>query len=135
MGFVLAHWALWYSECVEALEGPVLDDWGWADRHVRGSTTTISNHASGTAIDLNALAHALGRRCTLTTGQSRRVRTRLEQHYGGVIFWGGDYTHRADEMHYEIDAPRPEVAALARRLGGTVRGRRLRDANKDVTGE
>ena len=37
-----------------------LDDWGYAERPIRGNTTTLSNHASGTAIDLNATRWPLG---------------------------------------------------------------------------
>ena len=41
-----------WHETVEPLVWPGV--WGYAERLVRGSTTTISDHASGTAIDLNA---------------------------------------------------------------------------------
>jgi hypothetical protein len=41
----------WHTE-VEPLVWP--GNWGYAERMIRGSTTTLSNHASGTAIDLNA---------------------------------------------------------------------------------
>jgi hypothetical protein len=135
-GFVLAHWALWYAETIEPIKGPILDDWGWATpRPIRGQLTGYSNHCSGTAVDLNAQAHALGRRCTLRTGQIVRIRKRLRQRYGDEIAWGGDYVHRADEMHYELDCSAASAAALAHRLRSTSRGRRLQRSNPGSTGE
>lgn len=134
-GFVLAHWALWYAESIEPLSGRLLDDWGWAYRPIRGRTSGFSNHASGTAVDLNATAHALGRRHTLSTGQIVRIRTRLRDRYDSEIFWGGDFARRADEMHYELACDRAAARALADRLLGTVRGRRIGSANPGATSE
>lgn len=62
-GFVLIHFALWWHEKVEPLDGGVWDEWGWAARPIRGGTTT-SNHASGTAMDLNATSIPLVSRST-----------------------------------------------------------------------
>src|SRR5690625_1625835 len=47
--------------------------WGWANRAIRGSTQ-VSNHASGTAIDLNAPKHPLGASGTFTAGQVRAIK-------------------------------------------------------------
>ena len=54
VGFLLVHFALWFHETISRLDQGVWDEWGWAVRNVRGSSTVISNHASGTAVDLNA---------------------------------------------------------------------------------
>jgi len=89
--------------------------WGWAYRAIRGQTSGYSNHASGTAIDLNAPAHPLGRRGTFTAAQVAAIR-RILADLGGVVRWGGDYVNRADEMHFEINASAAQVAAVARRL-------------------
>jgi hypothetical protein len=43
-----------FNELIEELDGGQLDDWGYAFRSVRGVPGKLSNHASGTAIDLNA---------------------------------------------------------------------------------
>ena len=83
--------------------------WGYANRAIRGSTTT-SNHASGTAIDLNAPAHPLGKRGTFTTAQAATIRSILAD-LDGAIRWGGDYSGRPDEMHFEINT---DPAALKR---------------------
>lgn len=71
--------------------------WGYAYRPVRGYTT-LSYHAFGLAIDLNAPAHPLGRVGTFSLRQRRKIR-RLAKKYG--LRWGGDYNGRKDEMHFE----------------------------------
>jgi hypothetical protein len=55
---VLLWCANQWHQTVEPLEWPGI--WGYAERTIRGSATTLSNHASGTAIDLNAPKHPLG---------------------------------------------------------------------------
>jgi hypothetical protein len=132
-GFVLCHWALWFHERIEALGGRVLDDWGYAYRPIRGTSNTWSNHASGTAIDLNAQLHPLGDRHTFQPTKSRAIRTRLAGRYAGKIVWGGDYLHRADEMHFELGCGPAEARALADRLRDSPRGRRLVARNPQVT--
>lgn len=79
-----------------------LDDWGYAARPIRGGTD-LSNHASGTAIDLNATKHPLGTAAikTFTTDQIRAVR-KIMADCGGALRWGGDYSGRPDPMHIEV---------------------------------
>lgn len=89
--------------------------WGYAYRAVRGQSSGFSNHASATAIDLNAPTHPLGRRGTFTAAQVRAIRTILAD-FDGVIRWGGDYAGRADEMHFEINADAARVAAAAAKI-------------------
>lgn len=101
---------------------PGADDWGHAYRDVREGAS-LSNHASGTAIDLNATRHPLGKVGTFTATQVAALRKILAR-YGGVIRWGGDYSGRKDEMHFEINASAAQVAAVAARLrGGSTGGR------------
>jgi hypothetical protein len=78
------------------------DDWGYAERPIRGSTV-VSNHASGTAIDLNATCWTLGQPASvnLDPGQITKVRE-IVAAAAGVVRWGGDYTGRKDPMHFEI---------------------------------
>lgn len=125
-GFLLCHMLLWIADVIEPLVGAVLDDWGYADRLVRGSETTLSNHASGTAADANATRHPLGRVGTWV--QAARIRLRLKL-YAGAIRWGGDYHGRVDEMHFEINVPLAPVEKVARRLMKTPRGRKILAAN------
>jgi uncharacterized protein YukE len=90
------------------------DDWGYAERNVRGSGD-ISNHASATAVDMNATRHVLGAQGTFTTEQSTEIR-RILGEVDNVVRWGGDYTGRRDEMHFEIIGTQEQVRAVADRL-------------------
>lgn len=92
--------------------------WGHSYRVISGSTS-LSNHSSGTAIDLNAPRHPLGKAGTFSTAQRTRIHS-IVSACNGVVRWGGDYSGRKDEMHFEINV-RPgdaRLAALARRIGG-----------------
>ena len=88
-----------FHKLVEPIDEGTLDSWGYAFRPIRGQTETLSNHSSGTAVDLNANAHPLGKRETFTMEQETMVR-QIAAKYG--CRWGGDYKNRADEMHFEI---------------------------------
>ncbi|HWM07117.1 MAG TPA: M15 family metallopeptidase, partial [Actinophytocola sp.] len=90
------------------------DDWGWAERNVRGSND-ISNHASATAVDINATRHALGAVGTFNQTQVQEIH-RILGEVDNVVRWGGDYTGRRDEMHFEIIGTVDEVNAVAERL-------------------
>lgn len=89
--------------------------WGYAARNIRGSSTSISNHASGTSIDLNAPAHPLGSKGTFSDQQVRAIRAILDD-LSGVVRWGGDYKGRPDEMHFEIVGTASEVKAAWKRI-------------------
>lgn len=127
-GFLLCHLALWFDQKVEDLEEPVLDDWGYAYRPVRGYTSTLSNHASGTAMDLNATDHPLGVDHTFTAAEVSAIHERLKL-YRGAIRWGGDYSGRKDLMHFEINATLPACEKVAKRLLTTPRGKRILELN------
>jgi hypothetical protein len=89
--------ARWFFDHVEP---PVMPGcWGWADRKIRGSATQVSNHASGTAIDLNAPRHPLGAVGTVPE-RLRPAIAAAAAKYG--LRWGGTYTGRKDEMHFEV---------------------------------
>lgn len=128
-GFILAHTALWYHERVESLTTQRQhDEWGWAPRDIRGSST-ISNHASGTAMDLNATLHPMGVP-TLNTMTHEKVAT-IHRHlrWLRVLRWGGDYVTRPDAMHWEVDASPARVRLRVARLLLTKRGRRIHKLN------
>ena len=129
-GLILVHLALWFHETVERLDRGTWDEWGWAPRNIRGSSQ-VSNHASGTAIDLNATRHPLGVDAddTFTREQVDRIRRRLHSRYDNVIRWGGDYKNRPDAMHFEINASRAKVLQLGRVLEISPRGRRVMRIN------
>lgn len=109
---ILVYVAKRFHSEVENLVWP--GNWGYAERPIRGGTS-LSNHASGTAIDLNAPRHYLGARGTFTKRQVRAIRKILND-CGGVIRWGGDYRGRKDEMHFEINAGSARVREVARAI-------------------
>ena len=110
-----------YNAEVEPIEQG--QSWGFSPRLIVGSTLT-SNHASGTAVDLNAARHPLGKQGTFTPDQVRALRRILADTVVDgvqVIRWGGDYAGRKDEMHFELELQRngnspAKVAALAARV-------------------
>jgi hypothetical protein len=110
---VLDHLCARFDDEVE----PIImsHSWGYAYRPIRGRTTGYSNHAAGTAIDLNAPAHPLGERGTFTRGQVERIEDILAD-LDGVVRWGGHYRGRKDEMHFEIVGSRAAVDAVANRI-------------------
>lgn len=128
-GFLLVHLALWFHERIEAIDVGEWDDWGYNFRPIRGATITLSNHSSGTAVDLNATRHPLGVRGSIKDLLLvARIHVRLA-FYRRLIAWGGDWHGRADEMHWEIVGTRAKVARLAARLLTSPRGRRIIEAN------
>ena len=117
-GWMLRDFAAWFDKYVESIDtDKEMDDWGYAERTIRGDSTTLSNHASGTAIDLNATQHPLGTSVlsTFTQTQVDRIHARLRR-YEGCIRWGGDYSGRKDSMHFEINKPQNTVDAVYRKL-------------------
>lgn len=110
---VLDHVAARFDAEVEPVDRD--SSWGWAYREVRGDSG-LSNHASGTSIDLNATEHPLHARDTFTDDQVAAIRGILEE-VAPVVAWGGDFA-RADEMHFEIVGDAAAVAEVAARLRG-----------------
>lgn len=107
--------ARWHREVEPLRAGDgVLDCWGYAERTIRGSSTTLSNHASGTALDLRARAHPLGRRATFTAVQVAAIHRIIAD--CRAIRWGGDYNGRPDEMHIEIVASESACALALSQL-------------------
>lgn len=118
-GWLLKHFADWFDNNIENIDRGQLDEWGYAERPIRGSQTT-SNHASGTALDINATRHPMGHRGTFTKAQTQRIREQLKR-YEGCIRWGGDYSGRTDEMHFEINKPPKTCYRVAKKLGRKVK--------------
>lgn len=99
---------------VEPLVGGELDDWSYAVRLTRGSTTSLSCHASATACDLNSLAHPRGVKGTFGA-KEKPMRALLADF--PVLRWGEDFrTAPTDSMHVEINATPAEVAAFVKTL-------------------
>lgn len=80
--------------------GSPADEWGYYVKMIEGSKT-ISNHASGTAGDYNATEHVMGVRNTYSPKQRDEIHKILDE-CDHLFRWGGDFTGRPDDMHFEI---------------------------------
>jgi len=129
---LLAAVAADYHKFIRPIDVGSVDDAGYADRDARGASGRKSNHANGTAIDLNwsregAQGSNWGARL-FATAKGRAGLALIKRRYGSVIQWGGDWRAK-DYMHFELkpgsDARR--VAALCKRQGINSAGVRTRD--------
>lgn len=114
VAYILNHYATWYNSNIEKID--VKSSWGFAPRPIRGGSTP-SNHASGTAIDLNANKHPLGKRNTFSKAQQTKIATQLKV-YGGALRSGIWYPQRADDMHIEINCSAAKLAEVVAKLKG-----------------
>jgi hypothetical protein len=110
---LLIGFAAEFHKLIEPIDGGSLDDWGYCYRDVRGVLGKLSNHSSGTAIDLNATKHPLGKVGTFPNEKVPMIRA-LAKKYG--MIWGGDYRNRKDEMHFEISLTPAKAAELIAKL-------------------
>jgi hypothetical protein len=113
-GFVLTHFLEWFAKVIEPIDLGRPDDWGYAERNIVGGKD-VSNHASGTAFDVNSLKHPLGAINTFDPRQRAMIRNKL-LYYDGCIRWGGDYNTRKDDMHFEINRSPLITSICARRI-------------------
>jgi len=110
---LLIGFAAEFHELIEPLDEGGLDDWGYCYRDVRGVPGKLSNHSSGTAIDLNASKHALNKAGTFEAGKVPMLKALAKKY---ALTWGGQWTRR-DEMHFEVSIDATRVAALINKLG------------------
>ena len=78
------------------------------------SDKVLSNHSSGTAIDLNAIKHPLGKSNTFNKDQRNMINLLITK-YG--LAWGGNYKKRKDDMHFEIALDQKQVQLKIKELG------------------
>lgn len=92
-------WAAWEGAGLLSL----VRSWDgmFVPRFVRGSRTTLSNHAFGSAFDINAAWNPLGTRPALV-GRPGSVRELVPIANEHGFFWGGHYAGRPDGMHFEV---------------------------------
>ena len=86
------------------------DEGGYNYRKIDG-TTKFSNHASGTAIDLNWQKFPMFKR-NMSKKQVAACRA-IVADCEGLVRWGGDYTRAVDQMHFEV-APGVKAADIAK---------------------
>lgn len=98
------------------------DDWGGNVRPIRGQSRGYSNHASWTAIDVNAMLHPRGKNNTFSSKDQAEIRKILRE-LDGAVRWGGDYNlklAKRDDMHFEIDVDAKTLARVADKVRGKV---------------
>jgi hypothetical protein len=70
-------------------------------RFIRCSTSSLSNHAFGTAFDINADQNPLGHQPALP-GEPGCVFELVPIAHKFGFYWGGHFKDRRDGMHFEI---------------------------------
>lgn len=129
-GYVLIRFARAFDRRVEDLGRT--ETFGYSYREIAGSSE-YSNHASGTAVDLNSAQHPYGKTGTFTASELSTIRDLLDD-FDGVLRWGGDYRYTKDEMHFEINKPYADVQLLAAvlRRGNVVYLNRLQYGKRNL---
>lgn len=87
-------------ESADKLSLVITIDGLWVPRYIRGSKTSISNHAYGTAIDLNAAWNGFGD-TPAPAGTEGSVYELVPFAHEAGLYWGGNFTRR-DGMHFEV---------------------------------
>lgn len=118
-GELLAHAIRWFDSNIRDIDPGIMDDWSYAERPIRGGVE-LSNHASGTAGDVDATKWPLGANpeAYLTADEISRWREHLKL-YEGCIRWGGDYDGRKDPMHVEINRDQATCDRVWAKIKGT----------------
>jgi len=94
----LKLWAAWENE---RLLGRILSYEGaYVPRLIRGSTTSLSNHAYGSAFDVNYYWNQLVK-MPARTGATGGVRELVPLAHRFGFFWGRNFS-RLDGMHFEV---------------------------------
>ncbi len=116
---------------------PLVRSWAgsWVPRFVRGSRSSLSNHAFGSAFDINAAWNGLGLVPPLVgaTGSVRKLVPLANAH---GFFWGGHF-QRPDGMHFEAALLLPSGAELPTssppKSGAATGGRALVQATEPLS--
>lgn len=115
-----------YLQANGARLGENVDDWGFANRDVRGFAGIKSYHSWALAIDLDATENPLGKRKT-SFAKNLEDLTEVREVCKMLGFrWGFDYTGRPDPMHFEFIKSRIRARIIKRKLlKPTKKSRRL----------
>lgn len=106
---ILIAFAAFYHQYIQKIDVGTYDDWGYNFAVIPGQSI-YSNHASGTAIDINATLHPWkSTKSNFNKLQEIRIRWKCRQ-LG--IRWGFDYKYGwKDPMHFEIIETPAQVKA------------------------
>lgn len=94
-----ALWAAW--DDADLLKHVLSFAGGFNARFQRGSTTALSNHAYGSAFDINVAWNPLGKP-PAALGSQGSVRELVPLAHKHGFYWGGHFRSRPDGMHFEI---------------------------------
>jgi hypothetical protein len=89
-------------------------DWGYTYKANVNNPSSLSCHASGTALDINSPEHPNGVGGTFTDAQVGEIYAILDEVQGAV-----DWLEGYDEMHFEIAVDADTLADVARALPAT----------------
>lgn len=115
---IFTHLVNFWDQNIEDIDA-AKDEWGYSYRPIRGQSRGYSNHAGGTAIDVNAMQHPRGVRNTFSAAQKKKMNAYLKNELEGVVRWGEMYNPRlskVDGMHMEIIGSPAQVARVAAKL-------------------
>ena len=96
---LVALWKAW--EDAGFLDRILTWDGSFVPRFIRGNRTVLSNHAFGTAFDINAALNPRGTR-PLLVGKKGSVRELVTIANDQGFYWGGHFGAKPDGMHFEI---------------------------------
>lgn len=101
---LVSLWKAW--EAAGLLNRVLSYEGSFVPRFIRGSTTQLSNHAFGTAFDINAASNPLGA-VPPRVGMRGCVRELVAIANDHGFFWGGHFSGRPDGMHFEVAVVKP----------------------------
>lgn len=114
---LLVHACREWNDKVEKLEPGQVQ--GYAFRDVRGGAGTLSNHASGTAVDIFPARHPQGSASGNLTPEQQTAILAICKKYG--LRSGGTYKNaKPDWMHIEINISESEAAKLIASMKGKI---------------
>lgn len=96
---LVALWAAW--EQAGLLDKVLSYQGAFVPRFQRGSRTVLSNHAFGSAFDINEPFNGFGAIPALV-GQRGCVRELVQLANEHGFYWGGHFRRRPDGMHFEV---------------------------------
>jgi hypothetical protein len=105
---LIGLWLDW--EKAGLLDRVLTFDGSYNPRFMRGSRTSLSNHAFGTAFDINAKFNGLGEEPALV-GEQGSVREMVQIANKWGFYWGGHFKSRPDGMHFEVAEIRNTASA------------------------
>lgn len=102
-----------YHKWIATIDTGTFDDWSYHPPRTGRASNKISDHSSGTALDLNATQEGAQRQSNKqwwARAQKKRALTRLRRIYP-LLAWGGDYKNFYDPMHWYLQ-PRSNISQV-----------------------